>query len=257
MDEWESVAKSVVESVVDGARMEYREADRQHGDGLPRHDFWLHRPGKSKAAVEVTSVQDEDRTRTEEKLRRERFQFEAVKCNWTWTVHVRVDTRVRELKNRLDELLAALESEGAHELTDRPTPPRQGPAAELYEELSVQTARAHPEATPPTIHVHPGGTGGYVHAGVVTEVVESLPSDNWEKLGEVDVQGRHLFVVLTTWAPGASSIQMTEPDGRPELQGAVTHLWAAARRFDDPESAAVWRASRTEPWESVGPVDLG
>lgn len=257
MDQWESLAKGTVEAILDGARMEYRGADKEHGDGLPRHDFWLHRPDQPRAALEVTSVQDEDRTRTEKKLQAEGFSFPANECEWTWSVRVQPDTRVGRLQDRLDGLLSRLEAEGVRELRDRPIPRRTGTAGELYEELAVQTARAHPGVTPPKIHVLPGGTGGYVHAEVVYETVGSVPRDKWEKLGEVDVPERHLFVVLTEWAPGFSSIQLSNPTGEePEIQRGVTHLWAAARHFSDYDTVAVWRASDSDPWRSVGPVDL-
>lgn len=256
MNEDEHLAKVVVEDVLDGAEMEFRED--QHGDGSPRHDFWLHRPEREPDAVEVTSVRDEDRTRTAAKLAQHGPIIEAEHCTKSWLVWLDPRTRVGEVAADIDRLLAELEARGVERIARRQPRPAPSEVERLRSDLGVQTAGCFsPEDTPTRIYLHLGGTGGIVHAGKVSGAVEAEAGENAEKLEETGAPERHLFVHITYSNDAAPTLTDTEPGGEaPDLPSEVTHAWAAAKRLGTENEFAVWRAQSGEPWSSAGTVSV-
>lgn len=256
VNEDERLAKQVVEQSLDGVRLEFRR--QQHGDGRPRHDFWLHWPDKPRAGLEVTSVRDEDRVRTRSKIRKNQANLPAEKCDLTWSVRLEPAAIYSEVRERIDPCLALLEAEGIVHF--RPTlQVRHRRMGHKLLELGVKSADAHPEADldPPLILLQVASEGGFVSAQVVYDAVASVVPDNRAKLGELAVSECHLFVVLSSLEPAGVCIQMAEVDPRvPDLPDEITHLWAAGRILGDSGMCSVWRCSQGRPWRSVGPVSL-
>lgn len=254
MDEAEKLAKRVIESVLDDARMEFR--DQQHGGGDLRHDFWLHRPNRDRAAVEVTSVRDEDRMRTAHKLAENDHVLEAEHCTRSWAVWLEPQTRYSKVKNRIDRYLAELESQRI----DRVGPARfvsdHSAVGRIRSKLSVESAMSFKHKdSPARIYLHLGGAGGLVHASTVSDAVKGETPANKNKLAETGAFERHLFVFISHSDVAASALDRSDPSAdRPDLPPEVTDAWATAERLGTKDQYAVWRAGRGEPWRSVGPV---
>lgn len=250
----ESLAKHLVETVLPGATMEYREC--QHGGGSLRHDFWLHRAGRAPAALEVTSVRDEDRVRTQSKLERNRHKLPAEKCAWSWRVEVDPTARMGDVEANIDAYLADLEDEGLQRFLTPSRPVELSPGSDL-QDLSVVSAHALPEVQPPTIYIHVHRPGTYVSADVVHDSLRAPIEDNAEKLSETGAPERHLFVWLdpeesSGTAMPFASLQKVEPD----LPREITHIWVAAPDLhrSDRTSCLVWKAGQGERWSSLGSI---
>lgn len=256
MNEDERLAGVAIEEVIPGARMEFRE--EQHGDGGLRHDFWLYRPDRDRAALEVTSVRDENRMRVGHKISEYGRVIEAEYCNRSWAVWLNSDVRYLEIKESIDQRLAELEKQGIERV--RPVRSVSDPSTvrEVRSELSVDHAAASAnERATARLHLHIKGTGDYVHAGKVSDAVETEAEKNRGKLDETGAVERHLFVYAMHTDAAASALTMSDPgEDSPNLPSEVTHVWAAACRLVAYNEFVVWRARSGEPWRSAGVVTV-
>jgi hypothetical protein len=87
MDKAETAAKSIVENLIPGARMHYRESQ-----SLGEHDFDLEYPTGTKAPLEVTVSTDEAAEATRAAILRSRRGgplVPRVQCAHDWYVHPR------------------------------------------------------------------------------------------------------------------------------------------------------------------------
>jgi hypothetical protein len=247
----EAVAKRVLEMAFPGAQMLFRpEQEQSHGE----YDFNLRYRNGELAAVEVTSSRDPATTQ----LHKEVFEknggsiIQAVKCKKNWCIHIGAPD-LRKLRRDVDKYLADLESAGIEkfEWNDyiRSDCPKEITA--ICHDLSLISARSFPADGAVEIRVScnlgPLALGNWLP----TMAAEREIGPNKDKLGRATTRERHLVVYVDKsnardWLAMTSS---APPNKIPEVPTEITHLWQIAQTSKD--QFAVWRATSTEPWQTV------
>jgi hypothetical protein len=110
MDHAEAVAKQLLESVLVGARMNYRD-NQSKGE----HDFDLGYPDGRISPVEVTSAVDESVELTNAAILDKKKGGSAIKTKLSkkdWYISPSPGANINRIRSSADEYLAAIESEG-------------------------------------------------------------------------------------------------------------------------------------------------
>ena len=250
MDHAESIAQQLVEAVVVGSRMEYR-VDQSGG----QHDFHLHNPDGSLAAVEVTSSVDQVLEQTYARLRNTRNGGATVKtklCKKDWMVHPALVADPRRLRSSVDRYLADIEAEGIDRFWG-PTDVNSPSVERIYRDLAVISGSVFPHwKEPGQIGIAlPSRGGAFKKAGAAVEAgeKEAFKDDNRKKLGASGATERHLvvYVFLTNYEPWCALVDCDPPAEPPRLPPEVTDLWL----FSEARSAneyRVWRGRASSPW---------
>ena len=256
MDKAEAAAKSIVENLIPGARMHYRESQ-----SLGEHDFDLEYPTGTRVPLEVTVSTDEAAEATRAAIlrsRRGRLFVLRVYCAHDWYVHPRRHANINKIRTHVDNCLAAIEAEGRAQFNAF-TDAAQSPAVlAILQELGIEYGSVVSWKSP-GIGVATPGDGGLVDPALVNEVVETeaRKADNKRKLSAAAGSEKHLFVYV---APTRHVIWVAvrdeaPPAAGPKLPPEITHVWVATWAGGGAWHT-VWHARRDFSWTHMGQVNI-
>lgn len=220
----EKLARHLVSSVL-------RVPVRWHDDGSQQSmvDAMIEYPDRL-GALEIIGDHDEAFASMASLLaKQDHFNFDSLKGSWqVWIQH---DTKVKDLRPRLGDLLAALEAAGQHRY-----PPRSGRSAVRGVDSAhlvdgeAGLVRLRPagwsSAPPPE-----GEETEDIDPPTWTETVLRRQSDVARKLGMVSgVSERHAFIWVTIGSDYGLQFQLMRDDESPswrapDLPDGITHLW--------------------------------
>ncbi|MCY4389121.1 MAG: hypothetical protein OXC18_18665 [Desulfurellaceae bacterium] len=263
MDHSEQIAKGVMEFLIPGAVMHYRE-----DQSTSIHDFDLERLGELVAAVEVTTSTDEQRRGTIAAIqdtRKDRF-IPTKRCRKDWIVYPLPTANINKNRRELDRYLAEIETAGLKRFLIEAD--FKYPAVRrIYQDLHIEHGYVTKWKKPGYIALTLPGGGGKITPEHVQEAVkrEAWKDDNRKKLNLAGSKERHLFVYVddVDYLPWAS-LRDTDPSALelPQLPPEITHVWVAAQ-FSPYDAAGkvieyhrVWRARRGEKWEDLGEASM-
>src|SRR5438046_595625 len=106
MDHAERVAKHIVEALIPGARMNYRDP------GTGGHDFDLTYSDGTTAPVEVTASMNREQVETYAAIREHGGLVPRTKCRMDWLVHPLTGASIKAIRAKIDEYLADVEADG-------------------------------------------------------------------------------------------------------------------------------------------------
>lgn len=250
MDHAERLAKAVIEALVPGSKMEYREEQSQ---GARVYDFDLCYADGRVAAAEATASVNEVQARANARIadrRRGGPQIEPRLCRKSWLIFPRSDD-IDNIRKHADEDLAALESAGLESFWHSSHP-------DLCHKLGV-FGGAVVLLQKPAICINRPHGGGATGAIRVLEAAsrEAWKIDNRRKLGASGCSERHLLVYMPLTNPEVACVlaDFQPPIKNPDLPPEITDVWAFGETLAEGE-IATWRASTNSPWRSLGVVRL-
>lgn len=256
MNKSEAAAKRIVEGLVAGSLMRFREVQSQG-----EHDFDLEYSDGSKAILEVTVSTDEVAEETEKAITKSRHGGPFIprgRCAYDWYVHLVPGARINRIRSEVAAFLADIEAEGRQEFNAWADSSESPAVSAILMELGI----AHGSVVKwkaPGIGIALPGDGGLVDPNLVNAAVEreASKSDNRRKLSSVLDGEKHLFVYVRTtkhvvWVAIRDG---SLPEGGPTLPPEITHVWVAAWAGDGSWHTA-WRAKNGESWTPLGLVNL-
>lgn len=246
MNDSERIAKLVVETVLFGSRMEYRE-DQSDGS----HDFDVHLPDGSLHALEVTAAVDQVWEETRVAVLDDRRSGPFIKarlCESDWYIHPARDARIATIREHADAYLRDIEKLGLERFFCPVHSFEYEPVRKIWEDLRVDAGSHFRWKTPGLIGLAlPMAEGGIVTSAHVQTVVraEATKEDNRKKLRASGAPQRHLFVFvpMSNFMPWVALRDQDPPQDPPPLTDEVTHIWAVAPAGDE-NSFVVWRGDK-------------
>ncbi len=256
MNKAETAAKRIVERVVAGARMHFRETQ---SSGEP--DFDLEYASGMKVPLEVTVSTDEEGEATSAAILRSRRGgpfVPRVCCATDWYVHPVPGANINKIRLHVDRLLAAIEAEGRQEFNASTDAEDSAAVLTILRELGIE-AGSVTRWKSPGIGIALPGDGGLVDPNLVNEAVavEASKADNRRKLDTASGAEKHLFIYITparhiVWVAARDEFP---PTCGPVLPPEVTDVWVATWTGDG-SWHTVWRARAGEAWVHLGRVDI-
>lgn len=245
------IARTAVEKSIDGVTLRWRTDQTGAGE---RHDFDVDLPGERCAALEATWSRDKDLAEQEKALSKHGWRVDADGLASSWWLSLEPDAHVWTLHQQVEDFLANLEREGVEDFNFN-TPQRVVPVGPLRG-LGVESGMAVETSGGNAVYFSHGPGGGRVAGAVAAEAAEreAHESGNREKLVEAGRDERHLFVVMHP-GEGARTVMNLRPppDARPNLPPEITHLWAAAKVFNE-DRYVIWRGSQEDAWAQLEEV---
>jgi hypothetical protein len=255
MDRAETAAKSIIESLMRGARMHYRESQ-----SAGEHDFDLEYATGLRVPLEVTMSTDEiAEAKAAEINRSKRGPFvPRIRCQRDWWVHPLRHAHIRKIRKDIDLYLAAIEAEGLEHFNAFVDAADSAAVNAILEDLGIEYGQVTKWKSPCIAIATPGG-GGLVHTGLINEAGENeaFKDDNKRKLRAATGSEKHLFVYVT---PMRHVVWVAIRDGMlpasgPQLPPEVTHVWVATWAGDGAWHS-VWHAQRNVSWSHMGQVNI-
>jgi hypothetical protein len=250
MDHAETVAQRLVESILRGSRMEYREDQSRS-----IHDFDLHHADGRISAVEVTASVDRVKQQANAAILDRRKGGPVIKAHLSkkdWYITPDARAEIANIRKKADRCLAVIESAGVEKFfgpTDWDIPGVE----RIYRELGVWSGSVLSLGRPGYISIGPPGGGGAVGAVLATNAVlkEAVKNDNRKKLGAAKTEERHLMVYidLGNYLAWCALVDFEPKPEVPKLPPEITHVWAFSETRK-PGEFVVWRAGATLPWWS-------
>jgi hypothetical protein len=264
MNPAEEIAKVVMEAVLPGARMEFKD-NQSHGEC----DFDLHYPNGTVAAVEVTESADQGQKWMSAKLSKEGSGsvIEAKHCKKSWIIFAMDAKTIPAIRRKTDEYLAKVEQAGKHSFTwldacttrlqrevglEGVIPSRVPRCVEdICYDLKIKSASVIWDEGPAKIFIAQTARGGAVGPSVALKAGEHecQKHDNRKKLGAAKTAERHLLVYVgeSNGLARAALSDFEPPQELPNLPEGITHIWLAGWSISEVE-LVVWRASTKETW---------
>lgn len=256
MDKAEAAAKSIVENLIPGARMHYRESQ-----SLGEHDFDLEFPTGTRIPLEVTVSTDEAAVATRAAIlskRRGGSFVGRVHCAHDWYVHPRRHADIKNIRKRVDSYLAAIEAEEREQFNAFTDAAKSPAVFAILKELGIEYGRVVNWKSP-GIGIATPGDGGLVDPALVNEAVETeaLKADNRRKLSSAEGAEKHLFVYVdhTRHVVWVAVREKAPPAAGPKLPPEITHVWVATWAGDGAWHT-VWHARRGFSWTHMGQVNI-
>jgi hypothetical protein len=256
----EALAKLVVEAVLEGASMRFRE-----DQSISVADFDLTLPSGETVPLEVSQTTDEALRKTvaaiEKKEKGGQF-IQGKVCSRGWLLIPRQDANINRIRKKVDRYLANIESVGLDVFSVFSGHCDEFPAVKaIVDDLGIESGRVFEWIRPRLICIqHPCDVTMY-DASVPLEAAMQVAeeNDNRKKLGAVEAMQRHMFVYVDwfdrdAWF-GMNSPRPYLPTAAVELPEEVTDLWIASRTRVSGQFA-VWRATKGGTVKSVGPIAI-
>ena len=178
-------------------------------------------------------------------------------CRNDWGVGLQQDVRVKDVRANLDAYLSRVEQDGLAAFRRHTTRTASKSVEELCRDLNVSYGQVMDSNDPGSHWLFAPGIGGSSDPAAVNRAVlhEASKSDNLSKLSNMNVEQRHLFVVVDSSLLDAWAALIHDCVAEPlRIDAPITHLWVAA--FTGvPFAAKVWHALNGDAWSSVE-VDL-
>jgi hypothetical protein len=258
MDHAEQVARRVLEATIIGSRMVYRS-----DQSLGVHDFDLHYPDGRVVPVEVTASVDEALERTNAAITDRKKGGSAIKtklCKKDWYIHPEPKANINQIRAKVDEYLAAIESEHIERFFS-PTAASEHPSVErIYIDLGITGGSVIQWKDPGYIRLSPPGGGGSLSADTTIAAIrrETFKADNRRKLAAASGEEKHLavYIFATNYLPWCALTDLEPAPELPELPPEITDIWAFSESRGDNEFS-IWRAGSTSPWHKLENLVLG
>jgi hypothetical protein len=252
MDAAERAAKSVIEAVIRGGRMEFH-SDQSHSIV----DFDLEYADGTVAAVEATASVNQQRLVTEARVRKGGHFVGRSQCRKDWFVFPSVGADIRRIRENVDQYLAAIEADGLSQFHNQADADLYASVQRIVEDLNIEGGGVVHWKTP---GIGLGGLGwsGTVSAHHVQAAVEheANKEDNKKKLLASGRAERHLFVHIdpTNSQSWIAVRDLAPPDSPPRLPMQITEVWVAACA-GSVNGWIVWRGN-SAGWQNVGLVTV-
>lgn len=254
----EAVAKLLLESIVPGATMHYRD------DGRPgMYDFDLCVDAQVPVPMEVTMATDEVLKRTTARLLNQKPDGELIPtriCRKDWLIAITKHADIRRLRAHVDRYLSYIEELGFERFVVWTDGRSVADVRRIHSDLGVEAGWVTKWKRPGLIGVlPPSPDGGWIDPIHVNEAVlaEAEKPDNLSKLGSSPSPERHLFVLVELDSFKAwSALNDQRPGETPLiLPPPLTVAWVAARTREE-ACFTVWTARSGQPWASCGIIDI-
>ncbi len=241
----EELARFVVENAIPGARMDFRA--QQH---IRTHDFDLHLPDGTVAALEVTSAVNPKQLSTEDAILDEKKGGPLIPrriAKRDWAVQLRTGANVERVRKEVDTYLSRIEGDGLTEFYAEfgPRPPS---VLGMSQDLGIEAGWATEFDPPGRIGLMASGMEDWLSIGPLFEAWRSAGNriDNQEKLSTAATPQRHLFLYVDSTHLAWLSLREIRGGPLPVLPGCITHVWAAAAYGR--HTAAVLATLPSGPW---------
>lgn len=249
MDHAERAAKHIVETIIPGARMDFRDP------GTGGHDFDLTFAHGMTVPVEVTASMDPVQVQTYAAIRKQGALVPRRKCRNDWLVHPLPGANIKRIRERIDDYLADVELDGLSYVHTHAHAYMYASVDRLRQDLNVESAGVA-KSRQSGIQISYPGSGGAVGAECAVEAIdlEARKDDNRRKLGATRASARHLFVYVDAlnFLPWVG-VRDFDPAGlAPSLPEEITDVWAAAGA-GRPTQYSVWRGD-SKRWRAAGTV---
>lgn len=265
----EAIAKRVLEAMLPGAKLAYRD-EQSHGE----YDFDLRYADGTVAAVEVTMAVDQTLMKTLGGIRSKRAGgpvIPAVACRESWSIYAANGARISAIRKNADPLLAKLEDQRIYKFDCfELLKPRCPQAIQELCRLGVEEGMSYralgkyvppPKAKPmstgkPTIRINSpirGSAVGDSLALIQAGEGEARKEDIRKKLAVAKTAERHLAVYihpLSNAQPSTFLVSKPPKETLPKLPTEITDIWLIGNGGNEDEFI-VWRASTNEPWRSM------
>lgn len=249
----EATAKAIVEAMMVGARLEYR----QH-QSAGQYDFDLQKPDGSVVPLEVTASVDRNLVETMAALESQGYLAPRRLCSRDWVVHPTATADIRKIHRRVDQALAAVEAEGLERFFAA-IDAADSPAVRALYSIGIEMGGPFPMKKPGIFIATPSGDGGLVtHESVQVAIAKELQRpDNRRKLGGAGKNERHLFVLIgmQNFLPWIGLTDCAPPTEPPNLPEEITHVWAAGPTRT-PRNFVAWLGA-ADGWTHLGVVAIG
>ena len=249
----EALAKRIIEGVVSGGRMIYRE-----DQSVRTHDFDLHQTAGTIAAVEVTSITDGVVRATLAAIDRYR-RIPRRLCTKDWRIHPAADANIKRIAENADAYLADIEETGIERFFSSLHASSSSPVAAIWHDLRIQGGGVLPRKEPEIVIALPV-TGGAYSQTLVLAAMETVAStsDNIEKLAMSGATERHLAIYVDR---SATSVLMAlrdlkPPSEVPDLPAEVSDVWLFSETYGE-DRYVVWRAGKDRPWQRFVLASMG
>jgi hypothetical protein len=256
MDEAEAAAKSILEKLIVGAKMHYRETQ-----SLGEHDFDLEYPSETRVPVEVTIATDQkaEATRAAIRKRRPAGSFvPRVYSAYDWYVHPRRYANINKIRTSVDHYLAAIEGEGRKNFNAFMDSAESPAVFKILQELGIEYGDTIRWKSP-GIRIALPADGGLIDAAVVNGAVEAeaVKTDIRRKLSSALGVEKHLFIYIarTTHVVWAAVRDENPPLAGPTLPPEITDAWVTAWAGDGAWHT-VWHVRRGLSWIHKGVVNV-
>ena len=251
--ESERIAKPIIECVLCGSTMTYR--DRQANG---EHDYDLRYPDGVVVPVEVTESADFQIESAVGALRDRRF-VRASGCSRDWSVLPLPAARINTVREKIDQYLAAIEGEGRSRFCAHVDAVTFPSVRRIFDDLRIYSGYTTVWSPPGRIYIDQP-----IHVAMtrvdplhVRRAIEdqAFKLDNKKKLAAVDAPERHLFVYLhwRNYPAWVALLGSNIPGDPPVLPDEITDVWAAA-----PDRSrnvfVVWRFTAGQGWRDLGRI---
>lgn len=178
-------------------------------------------------------------------------------CVSDWIVMPSRSADIRDVRAKVAQYLAAIESEG-HTAFDIATEDGASPAVQaIWRDLRVPDGFQVP-GDEGLIHFELPSEHALLSEDQIAEAVREVSRrpDNLRKLSALVAPERHLFVFLDFYSYPVDEAMRANlvPSDPPDLPQDVTHVWLA-RAVDGGSRHQVWLGSAAEGWCDLGVVD--
>jgi len=247
----ERIAASLIQQVRTGSRMVHA-ASEESG----QCDFTLH-IGDYLFPVEVTSVTSDGRRRQYARIGGRAGEGEFVKRalakrGWYVTLSVRSDPR--DVRERIDAHVAAIENEDRRSFDVREDPDRSDAVRAIWTDLWVTDGTETAEVPDGYIALGYPPDSATLGSDQLNEAIQlqAEKPDNLRKL-DVTASERHLFVYVDWHGYPAHSVMKNGllPSEFPRVSEIITHVWAAAPVGLE-DDHVLWTADRKTGWSALG-----
>lgn len=253
MDEAETIAMAILETIFPSADIRYRPA-QSHGE----YDLDVFLPDGSSVAVEVAAWVDQLQAETIGKIRNKGKGgaiLPAIECKKTWMITLAKGAPIKPIKRELDHYLSVLEQNGVEHFNSAQSGPKC--VHEVCSKLHVQFGRAFSSTLSAKLYIGSPGQGAAIAASIATEAGEreAWKGNNRKKLRAARTSQRLLFVYLDVMngSPWIALTQFEPPSILANLPKEITKIWLTASSGEGGDFV-VWEGSTEQQWRSFGRV---
>lgn len=256
MDHAETTAKTLIETMFRGSRMDYR-VDQSHSN----YDFDWHHPDGRISAMEVTSSVDARNENTLAAIRNPRKGGSVIigtHCKHAWYIRPLPTGNINAIRQRVDRLLAEVERAGYDHLFC-PSDLFSSDAIKSICESGIDFGSVVTWGDPGSIRIGPPSTGNAVCVDDLLGAVrtEAYKADNRRKLNAATMEERHLFVYVdpSNVLPWCGLVDFSPPFTLPDIPPEITHVWVSSEGRAK-NSYKIWCASKSSAWQTLKDVSF-
>lgn len=249
----EQIAKLLIESVVPGATMSYRDPQAKS-----ENDYDLRYADGRVVPVEVTESADFQIEAAVGALRGRRL-VRVRNCRCDWLVYASRDARIDKIRAHADRYFAEIECAGLRSFYAQLHTPHFPCVRKIFDELRVDCGFTTVWDPPGRIGIAGPAQDEMVSVDSLRVLkaveLEAAKPDNRGKLAAFDTRERHLFVHIhpRNYPAWVSLLDADVPGEPPSLPDEITDIWVAAQDRST-ELYVLWRYVAGQTWRDLGRV---